>query len=95
MSYRGSICALPLVAALLATPSAAQVVDFGKYPDLKGQWVRPPGSPNNWLLQKSRGVSNLIHTRTCDRISLTDTGRPLVSPRLRRLGLRPICSGGL
>ena len=49
MSYRGSICALPLVAALLATPSAAQVVDFGKYPDLKGQWLRPPGSPNNWL----------------------------------------------
>jgi hypothetical protein len=37
------------VAALLATPSAAQVVDFGKYPDLKGQWLRPPGSPNNWL----------------------------------------------
>ena len=25
------------------------MVDFGKYPDLKGQWVRPPGSPNNWL----------------------------------------------
>jgi hypothetical protein len=49
MSYRGSICALPLAAALIATPSAAQVVDFGKYPDLKGQWVRPPGSPNNWL----------------------------------------------
>jgi hypothetical protein len=49
MIYRGSICALPLVAALLATPSAAQVVDFGKYPDLKGQWLRPPGSPNNWL----------------------------------------------
>jgi hypothetical protein len=37
------------VAALLATPSAAQVVDFGKYPDLKGQWLRPPGTPNNWL----------------------------------------------
>ena len=49
MSCRGTICALPLVAALLATPSAAQVVDFGKYPDLKGQWLRPPGSPNNWL----------------------------------------------
>ena len=49
MSYRGSICALPLVAALLATPSAAEVVDFGKYPDLKGQWLRPPGTPNNWL----------------------------------------------
>src|SRR6516165_5040225 len=49
MSYRGSICALPLAATLIATPCAAQVVDFGKYPDLKGQWIRPAGSPNNWL----------------------------------------------
>jgi hypothetical protein len=24
-------------------------VDLGKYPNLKGQWLRPPGSPNNWL----------------------------------------------
>jgi hypothetical protein len=36
-----------LAAALLATPCAAQVVDFGKYPDFKGQWVRT-GNPNNW-----------------------------------------------
>jgi len=49
MIYRGSIWSVALAAALLAMPSAAQVVDFGKYPDLKGQWVRPPGSPNNWL----------------------------------------------
>ena len=49
MVYRSSICAVALAAALLATPSAAQVVDFGKYPDFKGQWVRPPGNPNNWL----------------------------------------------
>jgi hypothetical protein len=47
MLYRSSICAAALAAALLATPSAAQVVDFGKYPDLKGQWVRT-GNPNNW-----------------------------------------------
>jgi hypothetical protein len=33
--------------ALLVTPVAAQVVDFGKYPDLKGQWSRV-GNPNNW-----------------------------------------------
>src|SRR6266567_3224895 len=46
-SYRGSICAVALTTALLATPSAAQVVDFGKYPDFKGQWVRT-GNPNNW-----------------------------------------------
>src|SRR5437016_14575322 len=49
MSYRSSICAVALATALLATPSAAQVVDFGKYPDLKGQWVRTPGTPNNWI----------------------------------------------
>src|SRR5262245_59394211 len=49
MRYRGLICAVALATALLATPAAAQLVDFGKYPNLKGQWVRPPGSPNNWL----------------------------------------------
>ena len=48
MLYRSSICAVALAAALLTTPSAAQVVDFGKYPDFKGQWVRGPGNPNNW-----------------------------------------------
>jgi hypothetical protein len=47
MSYR-TIYALALATALLATPSAAQVVDFGKYPDFKGQWVRT-GNPNNWI----------------------------------------------
>jgi hypothetical protein len=49
MAYRGSICAVLLTAALTAAPAAAQVADLGKYPNLKGQWVRPPGSPNNWL----------------------------------------------
>ena len=44
---RRSICAALLATALLATPAAAQVVDFGKYPDFKGQWVRT-GNPNNW-----------------------------------------------
>jgi hypothetical protein len=47
MRYRGSICAVALAMALLAAPSAAQVVDFGKYPNLKGQWART-GNPNNW-----------------------------------------------
>jgi hypothetical protein len=49
MLYRSSICAVALAGALLATPSVAQVVDFGKYPDFKGQWVRT-GNPNNWRL---------------------------------------------
>jgi len=48
MNYRSSFCAVALATALLATPAAAQVVDFGKYPDLKGQWVRT-GNPNNWI----------------------------------------------
>jgi len=49
MGYRSSICALAFAtAALLATPSLAEVVDFGKYPNLKGQWIRGPGNPNNW-----------------------------------------------
>jgi hypothetical protein len=47
MLYRHSIWAVALAAALLATPCAAQVVDFGKYPDFRGQWVRT-GNPNNW-----------------------------------------------
>jgi hypothetical protein len=47
MLYRSSICALAFAAALLATPSVAQVVDYGKYPNFKGQWVRD-GNPNNW-----------------------------------------------
>src|SRR5262245_25051031 len=50
MRNRATICAIALATALLATPSVAQVVDFGKYPDLKGQWVRhQDGSPNNWI----------------------------------------------
>jgi hypothetical protein len=48
MRYSGSICAAFLVAALSAAPAAAQVVDFAKYPNFKGQWVRV-GNPNNWI----------------------------------------------
>jgi hypothetical protein len=46
---RGLLYAVAFAVALLATPSAAQVVDYGKYPNFKGQWVRGPGSPNNWV----------------------------------------------
>jgi hypothetical protein len=49
MSYRASICAVALAAVVLGAPSAAQVTDSGKYPNFKGQWIRPAGSPNNWL----------------------------------------------
>jgi hypothetical protein len=49
MIHRGSIGAAALAVALLATPCAAQVTDANKYPNFKGQWIRPPGSPNNWI----------------------------------------------
>jgi hypothetical protein len=47
MSDRNLFWGAALAAALIAAPAAAQVVDFGKYPDVKGQWVRT-GNPNNW-----------------------------------------------
>ena len=53
MRYPGSICAALLTVALAAAPAAAQVVDFGKYPNLKGQWVRV-GNPNNWTRSPGR-----------------------------------------
>ncbi len=47
MRYRDSLCAAAFAATLAATPAVAQVVDFGKYPKLVGQWSRT-GPPNNW-----------------------------------------------
>jgi hypothetical protein len=47
MPRSSPISALAVAAALVATPAAAQVVDFGKYPNFRGQWVRT-GNPNNW-----------------------------------------------
>ena len=47
MRYPASTCAVALATGLLATSAIAQVVDFGKYPDFKGQWDRT-GPPNNW-----------------------------------------------
>ena len=40
MLYRSSIAAAVLTMAVWVTTAGAQVVDFGKYPDLKGQWFR-------------------------------------------------------
>jgi len=47
MLNRSSFCAAVLVAAAFAMPAAAEVVDYGKYPEFKGQWFRT-GPPNNW-----------------------------------------------
>jgi hypothetical protein len=42
MRCRHSVAMIALAAGLFAPPAAAQVVDFGKYPDWKGQWTRAP-----------------------------------------------------
>jgi hypothetical protein len=47
MRHGASICTVVLATALMAGPSPAQVVDFGKYPAFVGQWART-GPPNNW-----------------------------------------------
>jgi hypothetical protein len=44
MFYRSSICAVALATALLATPSAAQVVDF-EIPRLQGAVDSPRRQP--------------------------------------------------
>ena len=48
------------LAVLLVLPTAAQVIDSGKYPDLKGQWLRPTRGPfvhgQPWDTSKSEGL---------------------------------------
>ena len=38
-SFAAAVCVLA-AAVLMVVPAAPQVVDFGKYPDLKGSWIR-------------------------------------------------------
>jgi hypothetical protein len=58
MQNRSSIWIAALTTAALTLPgsaevlaqASAQVMDYSKYPDLKGQWHRPfEGNPNNWI----------------------------------------------
>src|ERR1700756_3565073 len=42
MPLRNSIGAFVLLVGACATPATAQILDLGKYPDLKGQWTRAP-----------------------------------------------------
>jgi|SRR6516225_4511921 hypothetical protein len=44
MQYRSLIGSIALAMALMMAPASAQVFDFGKYPDLSGQWRRFPNS---------------------------------------------------
>src|ERR1700756_1843702 len=40
MRYRSFLAAIALPALLWTPTAGAQVFDYGKYPDLRGQWVR-------------------------------------------------------
>jgi hypothetical protein len=53
MAYR-SLLALAAVAAALASSASAQILDYGKYPDLKGQWL-PIGGPGRFDMSKAWG----------------------------------------
>jgi len=53
MLYRSSIGALALAAAL-GMVAGAQAFDDSKYPDLSGQWKRPPGVSNQYDTSKPR-----------------------------------------
>ena len=47
MLYRSLLAPIALAAALWVPTAGAQVFDYGKYPDLKGQWVRyGPSGPD-------------------------------------------------
>ena len=53
MRYPAWTSALAMAVGLLATSGVAQVVDFGKYPPLGGQWDRT-APPNNWVVQSGQ-----------------------------------------
>jgi hypothetical protein len=45
MLHPATIVIAALAAGLLVLPVSAQVIDLSKYPDLKGQWLRPVRGP--------------------------------------------------
>ena len=59
MLYRSSIYAISLLAVLLVGVVNAHAWDDGKYPDLKGQWVRAEGA---------RGVGRFDPTKPPGRL---------------------------
>jgi hypothetical protein len=54
MRHTRTIGVLALAAALMMTVAAAQAFDESKYPDLAGQWKRPPGISNQYDTSKPR-----------------------------------------
>jgi hypothetical protein len=54
MPCHASINAFVLSTAMLMTVTGAQAFDDSKYPDLSGQWKRPPGVSNQYDTSKPR-----------------------------------------
>jgi hypothetical protein len=52
MRERSLISAVALAVALVTTTASAQMFDPSKYPDIMGQWRRPPGIGNQWDTSK-------------------------------------------
>src|SRR5712692_10276924 len=64
MLYRSLLGAIALSTALWVSTAGAQIFDYGKYPDLKGQWVRygPSGADLKGPLIRN-GPSGMFRTR--------------------------------
>jgi hypothetical protein len=52
MRERSLISAVALAVAVMTTTASAQIFDPSKYPDIMGQWRRPPGIGNQWDTSK-------------------------------------------
>src|SRR5438105_4632915 len=64
MSYRILLGGVALSVTLWVPTAGAQVFDFGKYPDLKGQWVRwGPSGPDLKGPLVRRGPTGMFRTR--------------------------------
>jgi hypothetical protein len=56
MFHQNTIGAIALTAVLVLTGARAQAQDLSKYPDLSGQWKRPPGAGIQWDQTKRPGL---------------------------------------
>ena len=61
MTYRNSIGAMALAAALVMTIDAAPAFDGSKYPNLKGQWIRER-APAGVIGQGDDAVGHTVHS---------------------------------
>src|SRR3954466_6725203 len=64
MQYRGMLAVIALATALGMPIAGAQTVDFSKYPDLRGQWVRwGPSGPDQKGPLVGRGPDGMSKAR--------------------------------